>query len=967
MSLQDAFVYAKAGGDHAHRNRYWRQSAAHFKFGLFAMLQRFRNSRYLNLLRNPEPYAIRIERLLSPIAKNRMTSARARLTYLFRFTMTVAVCVLLGALSVKSGPPTGITPSLWLVGGFGVATCLVYGYRMWPGIFLGAALFTATTFDSWSVGALVGAGYAMESLLTAWLIKRYTYIDGKFSVWSDVFKFAALSALAALIASFACSIGLFLGGRIAINEVLATGWTWGFGDWAGIIALTPMMLTWRNSFIQKWDKKKLLKIALITALLGSCMIAVFFFSSFPLLYLMIPFILWLAFLFTQSEVAKATFAIAVIAIWGTLAGRGPLSALPLDIALVLLQVFTSVIGVTGLALAATLDESRRFAESLRKARDELEGQVARRTEQLNAIVAAQHQDIVERKKVEDSLRSKEKQFEEAQRIAHLGSWDWDLAKDIVTFSTEMCRIYGVDVCGRCLTYAQYFAYIPPEHHKLVRQVVDAALAARQTFRYEHDVVRSDGGIRKLRCRGDVEVNERGEITKLYGTAHDITEEAALAQSLVEAEERYRKLVELSPDAIFLFTRDDCSFSNNAGLRLLGATCLEQLQKHSFYEFFSPDYKGLVAERMAQLGSVNHIESVEAKMICLDGAVIDVEFSAAPFFVGGHQSTLVVARDISARKRAEYQIQHLAHHDGLTGLANGILFKERLEHAISSSLRTGKSLAVLFLDIDRFKWINDTSGHSAGDEVLRQTAVRLPACLRGVDTVARLGGDEFLILIETYSDLRDVSSVAQKILHAMREPFRVAAKEYEVSVSIGISTCPNDGQDVENLIKQADIAMYRVKAEGRNRFCYYSPALTQQSMVRYAMESALRHAVDRGEMELYYQPKVNLLSGRISGAEALIRWNHPEHGLLRPLHFISLAEEIGVIADIGLWAIRSACSQSRYWRNQGLPPIRIAVNVAYPQLSNERLESDIVGILKDTGLDPDALELEITETMLMGNA
>jgi diguanylate cyclase (GGDEF)-like protein/PAS domain S-box-containing protein len=898
-----------------------------------------------------------------------MTFARARLTDLLRIIMIAVACIFLGELGSLGRTSSEITPSLWLIAGFGVAICLANGYRMWPGIFFGTMLFTATSSDSWSMGTLIGAGYAMESLLTAWLIKRHTHIEDGFSAGGDVFKFSAFSALGALAASSAGSIALLLSGQIASNEVLMNCGKWALGDWAGIITMAPAILTWRNSFIQEWNKKKLLELAIVMALMGSSLIAIFLFTRVPLLYFTIPFILWLAFRFTQGEVTKAIVAIAVIATWGTATDRGPLSnqSWSPDMAFTLLQTFTSVLSITGLALAAALDKNRSFAKALQKARDELEVLVARRTEQLNAIVAEQHQEIIERQKVEDALRTKEKQFEEAQRIAHLGSWDWDIAKDIVTFSAEMCSIYGVDIGERHLNYAKYFSYIPPEHHKRVSQVVEAALVLQQPFRYEHDVVRPNGTIRKLRCRGEIEVNEQGEAIKLYGTAHDITEEAALAKSLVEAEERYRKLVEVSPDAIFLLTHNDFSFSNNAGLKLLGATGLEQLRGHSFYEFVSPDYKELVTESMAQLSSGGQVESVEGKMTCLDGAIIDVEFSAALFSFGGQQSTLLVARDISARKRAENQIQHLAHHDGLTGLANGMLFKERLEHAISNSLRMGKPLAVLFLDIDRFKWINDTSGHSAGDEVLRQTAYRLLTCLRGVDTVARLGGDEFLILIETYSDLRDVSAVGQKILDAMREPFHVGNKEFELSVSIGISTCPSNGQDVESLIKQADIAMYRVKAEGKNGFSYYSPTLTRQRMMRYAMESALRHAIDRGEMELYYQPKVNLLSGRMSGAEALIRWNHPEHGLLLPYRFISLAEEIGVISDIGLWAIRSVCSQSRYWRNQGLPPIRIAVNVAYPQLSNERLESDIVGILKDTGLNPDALELEITETMLMGNA
>jgi diguanylate cyclase (GGDEF)-like protein len=274
--------------------------------------------------------------------------------------------------------------------------------------------------------------------------------------------------------------------------------------------------------------------------------------------------------------------------------------------------------------------------------------------------------------------------------------------------------------------------------------------------------------------------------------------------------------------------------------------------------------------------------------------------------------------------------------------------------------------VLFIDLDRFKNVNDTAGHNAGDQVLRECAQRLSECLRESDTVARSGGDEFLVLIES-SDQPHVSAIAQKILTAMSRPFRVSGKEFDIGASIGISTYPIDGTDVETLIRQADIAMYRVKMEGKNNFCYYSPSMSQHSLERYAMESSLRHALERGEMELYYQPKIDLADGSISGAEALIRWNHPKYGTLLPSRFIPLAEEIGVITKLGSWAIHEACTNCRSWQQLGLPPIRIAVNFAYPQFSDEHLFSSIKELLESSKLKPDVLELEITESMAMENA
>ena len=318
-----------------------------------------------------------------------------------------------------------------------------------------------------------------------------------------------------------------------------------------------------------------------------------------------------------------------------------------------------------------------------------------------------------------------------------------------------------------------------------------------------------------------------------------------------------------------------------------------------------------------------------------------------------------------RQQAEERVRHLAHYDELTGLPNRTMFNERLKHSLAQMRRIEHSLAILFLDLDRFKNINDTLGHEAGDRVLREVAQRLRACLRETDTVGRLGGDEFVVLIEEPPRPLNGTVVAQKILTAMAKPFLMQGQEFHITASIGISTSPDDGTDIQTLMKNADIAMYRAKEQGRNTFQFYSALINVHSMERFALESSLRRALERNEFLLHYQPKLDLASGRISGVEALVRWQTPQ-GLIPPAQFIQLAEETGLIVPIGEWVLKTACAQNKAWQKQGWAPVRIAVNLSPRQFAHENLLQDVARVLYETGLAPAFLELEITESMVMQN-
>lgn len=329
-----------------------------------------------------------------------------------------------------------------------------------------------------------------------------------------------------------------------------------------------------------------------------------------------------------------------------------------------------------------------------------------------------------------------------------------------------------------------------------------------------------------------------------------------------------------------------------------------------------------------------------------------------------QANQALRAEIAERKAYEAQLEQQANYDGLTRLPNRALLQDRLRHAIAHACRNKCRVATLFIDLDRFKTVNDTLGHAAGDALLQDVAERLKICVRQDDTVARLGGDEFVIVLENLSQEDAVTSVAHKVLEAMESPFKMNSHEFFISASIGISLFPRDGTDVPVLLRNADTALYRAKTQGRNRIQFYTASMNTRAVERLTLEQDLRRALRRGELQLYYQPQVSLESNRVTGVEALLRWHHPRRGMVPPAKFIPLAEETGLIVPIGEWVLKRACAQARAWQDAGLPVTRIAVNLSARQLMQKGLADTVARILTETSLAASCLELEITEGLLV---
>jgi diguanylate cyclase (GGDEF)-like protein/PAS domain S-box-containing protein len=448
-------------------------------------------------------------------------------------------------------------------------------------------------------------------------------------------------------------------------------------------------------------------------------------------------------------------------------------------------------------------------------------------------------DVTERQRAEEALKRSQQQLAEAQAIAQVGSWEWDIASDTVVWSEELYRMAGLLPGEFQQTYETFLETVHPDDRELVHRVVRKALETGTSFEYDARIVRPSGELRFQHARGRVLRAPDGNIVGLFGIGQDITE----------------------------------------------------------------------------------------------------------------------------RKLLEERIRFRALHDPLTGLANRTLFLDRVEHALARRRGPEDLLAIFFLDLDNFKTVNDSLGHAAGDSLLNQVGDRLKQSLREVDTAARLGGDEFGVLIDDIERQDDSIAIARRILHELQAPFEVDEREIHIGASVGIAVAMTGTDDSGALLRNADIAMYAAKRDSKGAYAVFDPRMHTAVLERLELEADLRRAIDRGELVLYYQPVVDLDSLRIVGAEALIRWAHPRRGQLAPLVFIPIAEESGLIAEVGHWVLQEACRQAAEWAGTGLT-YEVAVNVSARQLQDASLVGFVASALETSGLPPADLTLEITETVLM---
>lgn len=442
-------------------------------------------------------------------------------------------------------------------------------------------------------------------------------------------------------------------------------------------------------------------------------------------------------------------------------------------------------------------------------------------------------------------------------------------------------------------------------------------------------------------------------------------EAALRRS----ENELRAIIEAEPECVKIVKADGTLVQMNAaGLAMIEASRPEQVIGKPILQLLMPEY------REAYRGFIGNVLRgkkgiMEFEIAGLKGGHRWMETHAVPMpgEEGGPPLVLSITRDITERKQTERRLRQLAHFDSVTDLPNRVQFIERLEQAMADADRDERLVGVVFLDLDRFKYINDSLGHEKGDSLLREVAIRLNGVLRRGDTVARLSGDEFALVLADMGHVDDATHVAQKIMDVFHQPFRVDGHDLFVTASMGITLYPFDDRGAHELLRNADVAMYRAKESGKNNYQFYVAEMTAKAAERLTLENDLRSALERGEFSVNYQPIADCRSGKIVGMEALLRWKHPERGMISPALFIPLAEETGYIISIGEWVLRTACEQCRRWQKMGFPSLHVAVNLSSRQFHQKDLPASIYQILQDTGLNPASLGLELTEGLVMQQA
>jgi len=569
-------------------------------------------------------------------------------------------------------------------------------------------------------------------------------------------------------------------------------------------------------------------------------------------------------------------------------------------------------------------------------------------------------DITERKLAEDALRQSEERYRTLVENMNDLVCEVDEKLRFIYVSPSFYTALGYrpeELVGRDAR-----ELVHPDDLPAVK-AGETGASGRAVFRYRH----KNGDWRWFESAGRpyTEPKAGGVIV-----SRDVTERARFEEALRESEDRFRRVFEDGPVGMALLGTDYRIVKvNNAMCRMLGYTERE-LMNMTFVDFTHPDdVKADMDQAKALMEGAQANYTLEKRYIRKDGEVIWGELTATVIqdSQGNITCGLGMVQDITARKRAEETVRHLAFHDVLTGLPNRALLKDRLSMALAQANRAGTNVAVIFLDIDRFKLINDTLGHGVGDELLRNVGAQLQKLLREGDTVARVGGDEFTLVLPGMTGDEDIARAAKRVLRALAEPRMLAGRDVRVTASLGVAVYPTDGRDAETLLRNADTAMYRAKERGKDTFEMYTSSMNREGFQRLVLENSLRHALERREFIVHYQPQVELENLQVVGLEALVRWEHPERGLISPDEFIHVAEETGQIIPLGEQVLRMACEQSRAWQDAGLPPLRLAVNLSARQFQQRDLADTIARVLSETGLPPGQLQMEITEHVAMQDA
>jgi diguanylate cyclase (GGDEF)-like protein/PAS domain S-box-containing protein len=577
--------------------------------------------------------------------------------------------------------------------------------------------------------------------------------------------------------------------------------------------------------------------------------------------------------------------------------------------------------------------------------------VLRKNRQIGAHAAALQSQAMRMTETQDSLLR-------AQRIAAMGNWDWRIPDNRLFWSQEIYRIFGTAPGEFGASYEAFLDRVHEEDRALVDAAVRQALATGAGYDLTHRVVLPGGEVRVVRENAEVLLDAQGQPLRMIGTVMDVTDRERTLRALHQSEETLRRVIEGLPVVLWMIDAEGrFVLSEGKGLEVLGRKPGEVVGQ-SLFDLYR-DHPEVIADTRRALAGQAFACSWQVGEV-----VFDTRYSPLRDRDGTVNGAIGVAIDVTERKHSEDRLAYLANFDPVTGLPNRSLFRDRLAHALHTADRHGHRVALLFVDLDNFKHVNDSLGHAAGDELLKQVAARLGAAIRITDTVCRLGGDEFTVIVEGLAHDEDAVHVAAKILDQSARPYLLGSREVYVTASVGIAIYPRDGETADSLLMNADAAMYRAKENGRHGYEFFTQAISARAQERLELGNELRGALARGDFALHYQPKVAIADGSVIGFEALLRWRNPRLGQVSPAVFIPILEETGLIVEVGEWVLGEACRWASGLPDRGVRAPSISVNLSARQFRHPRLDEVVQRALDDAGLSAGRLELEITESSLV---
>ncbi|MFL0801607.1 MAG: EAL domain-containing protein [Agarilytica sp.] len=891
------------------------------------------------------------------------------------------------------------TSPVWPPTGIAIAAMLHYGYRAAPGVLLGAFITNLMTSIPLLVAGSIAIGNTLEASIGFFLISRFVSRN-PFLHAEHILQFTLFVALSSAISALCGVSSLLLADIIPPDAFKTLLLTWWLGDWVGGVIVTPFLILWLRPFNTELESANFAE-AVIFVLITAIVCAVIFTPWFtfgasrsPSSFIFLPLAIWSAYRFLHRGATLFSISVSAIAIIGTIKGYGPFIVESVNSSLLLLQSFMGLLSISVLLLASSVKEKLIATAKLIATKNRLEHNVKSRTRDLVSSNQALSQESQERKNIIEALHTllDSTALESYEQLVHT------CIKDLASLYETRFAFIGIftdkshqaiktiavrvgnefvdnfeyslkgtpcqDVLNGTLEIIKSGAPQQyPEDHMLVTMSIDSYFGAPLVTPAGRTL-----GVLVVMHDAPIHIHSWSRpVLTLYANRLAVElEKDETEQEQQLAEKVFNSSIQCIAitDSSGLVKRANATFKNVTGYgeeeSIKHSMCLFKKELNNI-DTEDTCWETLTEKRSWQGEIWNRKKNGDTFPAWLSASSIQKNDDDTP------SHFVWTFTDISEKKSSEDHIFQLAHYDSLTDLFNRTAFQKELDLAIASCLKNQSQLALIYLDLDHFKLINDASGHSAGDMLLQEVSRRLKQIANAQHTIGRLGGDEFVLILPNITCEEDITNLCEKIIDQLSIPAQLTTGvEVVVTTSLGISTYPKDGPDSHTLMKNADTAMYNAKKSGRNTYQFFTREMNEHAQERLTLENELRKALKQNEFELFYQPQINVATKELIGCEALIRWRHPDRGLVPPFEFIPVAEETGLIQPIGEWVIAEACRQQCEWKEQNIADIKIGVNISSRQFMSKNLLASIQESMANSGIAPEKLDLELTESAVMEN-